>query len=167
MQKCKSNQVKFNGCLTLILSVAVKITMAKLLGSNNQNYFNKIGYQSAISNRGIFDINDGSFSELGVFITQFLYAFKNEDFDIEDVTVNAAEFYADKFWQLCRKENSKMHSQIQSNIFIDLDYGLLMKSGKFFSHFLFSNVGLIQTEPNQIHATERIWKYSSTLYVSV
>lgn len=150
LQQCKANNVKFNACLNLILSLALRKTLDKFFPDTQSRFFyeKNITYLTVISNRKMFDF-DNTFSTLGCFISFFGYCL-NENLENEEVV------YA-KFWTLCNQETADMRRLIESD---EILAGIDMN--RFFAHFLTSNIGLMPSSLSQNKLIEFTQRYRTT-----
>ena len=147
LAKCKSNGAKFNGCLNLILTIALRNVLKKF-GMNDRE---KITYILLMSQRNKFiSDKDKNLSAMGYYITELPYSHAEES--AED------ELDEKRFWSLSKAETNTTQENLNSNKLYRVDLNTYGSDGMLFSHFTSSNIGLIPsslTDEKLIELTER------------
>jgi hypothetical protein len=103
LNKCKENKLKFNGCLNMILIVALIQTFDAI----NLDKIEKIIYYNSISLRNFLGINEKKRYETLGYLSNSLY----KELEITDSTENIIK----NFWTLALNESNCLHARFGNN----------------------------------------------------
>lgn len=134
MKKCKEENIKLNGCLNMILILALK----RLYEQHNLT-LNKIVYYNSISLRQFLKKD-----EITKHLTfNYMANSIGKKFNLEEQSLNDC---IKKFWELARLESDNFHKRIDKNEHYNRCNWSAMSTGshdKMLYHYMFSNLGLI------------------------